>query len=50
MQFRPDISPALKEMEARIFRLGVRGLAAIIAGKAHPIGPQRLNQFLTKQV
>ena len=50
MRFRPDISPALKEMDARIFRPEAMGLAAIIAAKARPIRSPRLNQFLTKAV
>jgi propionate CoA-transferase len=50
MQFRPDVSPALKEMDARIFRPEPMGLAALIAAKARPIRSKRLNQFLTKAV
>jgi propionate CoA-transferase len=50
MQFRPDVSPALKEMDARIFRSEPMGLAALIAAKARPIRSKRLNQFLTKAV
>jgi propionate CoA-transferase len=50
MQFRPDISPDLKEMDARIFRPEPMGLAALIAGNARPVRSKRLNQFLTKAV
>ena len=50
MQFRPDVSPALKEMDARIFRPEPMGLAALIAAKARPVRSPRLNQFLTKAV
>jgi propionate CoA-transferase len=50
MQFRPDVSPALKEIDARIFRPEPMGLAALIAAKARPIRSKRLNQFLTKAV
>jgi propionate CoA-transferase len=50
MQFRPDVSPDLKEMDARIFRPEVMGLAALIAAKARPIRSPRLNRFLTKAV
>jgi propionate CoA-transferase len=50
MQFRPDVSPALKEMDARIFRPEPMGLAALIAAKARPVRSKRLNQFLTKAV
>ena len=50
MQFRPDISPALKAMDFRIFRPEAMGLAAIIAAKGRPIRSQRLNRFLTKAV
>src|ERR1700722_593139 len=49
-QFRPDVSPALKEMDSRIFRPEAMGLAAIIAAKERPIRSQRLNRFLTKAV
>jgi propionate CoA-transferase len=45
MQFRPDVSPALKEMDARIFRPEPMGLAALIAAKARPIRSKRLNRF-----
>jgi propionate CoA-transferase len=50
MQFRPNVSPALKEMDARIFRPEPMGLAALIAAKARPVRSPRLNQFLTKAV
>jgi propionate CoA-transferase len=50
MQFRPDVSPALKEMDARIFRPEPIGLRALIAAKARPVRSPRLNQFLTKAV
>ncbi len=50
MQFRPDVSPDLKEMDARIFRPEPMGLATLIAAKAPPIRSKRLNQFLTKAV
>jgi propionate CoA-transferase len=50
MQFRPEISPALKEMDARIFRPEPMGLAALIAAKARPVRSKRLNQYLTKAV
>jgi hypothetical protein len=47
MQFRPPVSPALRERDARIFRPEAMGLAAIIAGKRQPIRSARLNAFLT---
>jgi propionate CoA-transferase len=50
MEFRPDVSLALKEMDRRIFRPEAMGLAAMIAAKARPIRSQRLNRFLTKAV
>jgi acyl CoA:acetate/3-ketoacid CoA transferase len=50
MQFRPDVSPALKAMDCRIFRPEAMGLAAIIAAKERPVRSQRLNRFLTKAV
>ena len=50
MQFRPDISPALKEMDARIFRPEVMGLAAIIAGKARPNSFAAAEPIFDKQV
>ena len=50
MQFKPDVSPALKEMDERIFRPEAMGLAAIIAGKPRPIRSARLDRFLTKAV
>jgi propionate CoA-transferase len=50
MQFRPDVSPALKEMDPRIFRPEAMGLAAIIAAKPRPIRSQRLDRFLKKAV
>jgi propionate CoA-transferase len=50
MQFRPDLSPALKAMDSRIFRPEAIGLAAIIAGKGRPVRSERLNRFLNKAV
>lgn len=47
MQFRPAVSPALREMDARIFRPEAIGLAAIIAANRRPIRSARLNAFLT---
>lgn len=42
MQFAPDISPSLKEMDARIFRPDPMGLADIIAVNRRPIRSERL--------
>jgi propionate CoA-transferase len=42
MQFAPDISPSLKEMDARIFRPDPMGLADIIAANRRPIRSERL--------
>jgi propionate CoA-transferase len=42
MQFKPDISPSLKEMDARIFRPEPIGLADIIAENRRPIRSKRL--------
>jgi propionate CoA-transferase len=50
MQFRPDVSRDLKEMDARIFHPEAMGLAALIAAKARPIRSPRLDQFLKKAV
>jgi propionate CoA-transferase len=50
MQFKPAVSPDLREMDARIFRPEAMGLAAIIAGNSRPIRSARLNAFLTKAV
>jgi propionate CoA-transferase len=50
MQFRPAVSPALREMDPRIFRPEAMGLAAIIAANRRPIRSARLNQFLTGAV
>jgi propionate CoA-transferase len=50
MEFRPDVSPVLKEMDPRIFRPEAMGLAAMIAAKARPVRSPRLNRFLTKAV
>jgi propionate CoA-transferase len=47
MQFRPAVSPALREMDARIFRPEPMGLAAIIAANARPIRSARLARLLT---
>ncbi len=47
MQFRPAVSPSLREMDARIFRPEAIGLAAIIAANQRPIRSARLNAFLT---
>jgi propionate CoA-transferase len=47
MQFRPAVSPTLKEMDARIFRPEPMGLAAIIAANARPIRSARLARLLT---
>ena len=45
MQFRPDVSPQLVEMDARIFRPEPMGLAAIIAEHRRPIRSARLDRF-----
>ena len=50
MHFRPDVSPALKVMDRRIFRPEAMGLAAIIAAKARPIRSPRLERILTAAV
>jgi propionate CoA-transferase len=50
MQFRPDVSPALKTMDHRIFRPEVMGLADIIAAKEQPVRSQRLDRFLRRAV
>jgi propionate CoA-transferase len=50
MEFKPDVSPVLREMDPRIFRPESMGLAAMITTKARPIRSQRLNCFLTKAV
>jgi propionate CoA-transferase len=50
MQFRPAVSPSLREMDARIFRPEAMGLAAIIAGNRRPIRSARLDKFLTGAV
>jgi propionate CoA-transferase len=42
MKFTPDVSPALKQMDVRIFRPEPMGLAAIIAGNRRPIRSERL--------
>jgi propionate CoA-transferase len=42
MQFEPDISPSLKEMDPRIFRPEPMGLADIIAANRRPIRSERL--------
>ena len=42
MRFKPDISPALKPMDARIFRPEPMGLADIIAANRRPIRSERL--------
>jgi propionate CoA-transferase len=42
MRFKPDISPSLKEMDARIFRPDRMGLADIIAANRRPIRSERL--------
>jgi propionate CoA-transferase len=47
MQFRPAVSPVLKEMDARIFRPDPMGLAAIISANARPIRSARLARLLT---
>jgi propionate CoA-transferase len=50
MQFRPPVSPALREMDARIFQPEAMGLAAIIAANRRPIRSPRLSKFLTGAV
>ncbi len=50
MEFRPKVSPTLKEMDPRIFRPEAMGLAALIAAKARPTRSQRLSRFLMKAV
>ena len=50
MQFRPDVSPALKTMDDRIFRPEAMGLADIIAAKERPVRSQRLDRFLKRAV
>jgi propionate CoA-transferase len=42
MQFRPDVSEALKEMDARIFRPAPIGLASIIESNRRPARSKRL--------
>jgi propionate CoA-transferase len=42
MEFKPDVSPKLKEMDARIFRPEPIGLAAIIAANVKPARSERL--------
>jgi propionate CoA-transferase len=42
MRFKPDVSPSLKEMDARIFRPEPIGLPDIIAGNRRPIRSERL--------
>ncbi|HEU5018622.1 MAG TPA: 3-oxoacid CoA-transferase, partial [Pseudolabrys sp.] len=46
MEFRPDVSSDLREMDARIFRPEPMGLAAIIAAKRRPSRSARLERFL----
>jgi propionate CoA-transferase len=50
MEFRPEVSPTLKEMDPSIFRPEAMGLAALIAAKARPTRSQRLSRFLPKAV
>jgi propionate CoA-transferase len=42
MEFKPDVSPKLREMDARIFRPEPIGLAAIIAANVKPARSERL--------
>jgi propionate CoA-transferase len=46
MQFRPDVSPRLAEMDARLFRPEPMGLAAMIAEHRRPVRSARLDRFL----
>jgi propionate CoA-transferase len=46
MEFRPDVSSDLREMDARIFRPEPMGLAAIIAAKRRPSRSARLERFM----
>lgn len=48
MDFRPDVSSDLREMESRIFRPEPMGLAAIIATKKRPSRSARLEKFLAR--
>jgi propionate CoA-transferase len=47
MQFKPDVSPRLKDMDARIFRPEPMGLAGIIANNPKPTRSERLARFAT---
>lgn len=45
MEFRPDVSPALKQMDARIFLPQPMGLAGIIAENHRPMRSARLGRL-----
>jgi propionate CoA-transferase len=47
MQFKPDVSPRLKDMDARIFRPEPMGLADIIATNPKPVRSERLARLAT---
>lgn len=49
MQFKPDISPVLKEMDARIFSPEPMGLADIIAANRRPIRSERLARLASTE-
>ena len=49
MQFKPDISPVLKEMDARIFSPEPMGLADIIAANRRPIRSERLARLASAE-
>ncbi|AXK81760.1 3-oxoacid CoA-transferase [Pseudolabrys taiwanensis] len=49
MQFKPDISPDLKEMDARIFSPERMGLADIIAANRRPIRSERLAKLASTE-
>jgi propionate CoA-transferase len=47
MQFKPDVSPRLKDMDPRIFRPEPMGLAGIIATNPKPVRSERLARLVT---
>ena len=49
MQFRPDISSSLKEMDGRIFRPEPMGLSAAVASRGKPVRSERLARLLTNE-
>jgi propionate CoA-transferase len=44
MEFRPQVSPILREMDARIFRADPIGMASDLAKKPHTNIPSRLRE------